>query len=111
MWEGLEGDNVAPLVLRASRAHWAKVGAGVAGFTLVSALLVHRSPTLWFPLIFFGTCTAVAMLQLINPGTLTISATTLTVRKLGQNRKYELTKCGEFKIWRNPMGGNRVVVF
>lgn len=61
--------------------------------------------------LFFGFCAAVALRQILSPGSLLISRTSIVVSAPGRATVFDLSECGSFRTWRNPSRGNVIVVF
>ena len=103
-------NNRSVRVLRGSRRLWAQIVAGSMIGVIPISVLCTAGTTRW--LLFTWMCAMVVPVwQLISPGRLELSATTLTVRKFGMTRTYELRQCAAFKVWRPPVGRLEYVVF
>lgn len=61
--------------------------------------------------VFFGFCAFVALRQILAPGSLTITHTSIAIISSGRLTSFELADCGPFSAWRDPSRGTVRVVF
>ncbi len=101
-------------ILVASRKKWAGVLAGCTAFVVLglrNALSGERGVVGWIAVAFFGVGMLVAIVQLMVPSRLAISASTIKVSHMGRHWSRDLARCGAFEVWRNPFARQSLVVF
>jgi hypothetical protein len=113
-----EPDDVDRVVLRASAARWVWILIGSmvffafgGGMALSERTGAAAKGIGWCLVVVFGFCAVVALRQLVSPGSLTISRTTIDMIRHGRLTTFELADCGRFTTWRNPSRGTTTVVF
>ena len=114
-----EGDDRADrIVLRASAFRWVWVLIGSMAFVAFGVALALGAETSgvaqvigWILVLLFVFCAVVALRQMIDPGSLVISRTTIDMLRRGRLTSFEFADCGEFTTWRNPSRGTTFVVF
>lgn len=112
------GDVPDRILLRASAQRWIWVligsvvfvalGAGVALGNRVGAVATVIGAMV---AVLFGACAVVALRQMLSPGSLLITRTSITLSAAGRLSTFELADCGPFTAWRNPSRGNVMVLF
>jgi len=114
--EGPEGAD--RVVLRASAAKWVWILIGSMVFLAFGAGMAFSDRTGaaakaigWFLVVMFGFCAVIALRQLVSPGSLTITSTTVDMIRNGRLTSFELVDCSRFTTWRNPSRGVTTVVF
>src|SRR3982750_1953066 len=105
-----ERDGSSEIVLRSSWKKWSVVLAISVAFVVMAASR-PASPIMWFSAGFFGLCGAVALLVLVIPNRLIVTATGMTLVQFFRRRTYEWAKCGAFRVWSLPLRRNNLVVF
>ena len=97
---GLDG----PFTLTAPRARWWKVFLICIGFAAGGVLIAVGEPNAvgWLVAALFGVGAAVAGWQLVVPGKLVVTATTIEVSVLWRSYSRDLASCGTFEVWRDP---------
>lgn len=109
---GQPSNDGSPKTLYASRRKWLRLLAIGMVFSVIGVLMVRDGNALgWLPLAFFGLGSVVSVWQVASPAKLVVGSATLESLGFGRRRLYELRDCGEFAVWRNPFGGNQMVVF
>lgn len=111
-------DEPDGIVLRASAQRWIWVligsfvfvalGAGIALGNRVGAVATVIGAVV---VILFGICAVVALRQILSPGSLLITRTSIVVSAGGRLTTFEMADCGPFTAWRDPSRGNVMVVF
>ena len=111
-------DEPDRILLRASAQRWIWVLIGSVVFVALGGgiALGNRVGTVAtvigaFIAILFGACAVVALRQILSPGSLLITRTSIVVSAAGRLTTFELADCGPFTAWRNPSRGNVMVVF
>ena len=106
------------ILLRASSQRWIWVLIGSAVFVALGAgiALGNRVGIIATVIgaamaILFGVCAAIALRQILSPGSLLITKTEIVVSAGGRLTTYQLAECGPFTAWRNPSRGNVIVTF
>ena len=61
--------------------------------------------------LLFGACAAVALRQIVSPGSLLITRTSIVVSAGRRFTTFDFADCGPFSAWSNPSRGNVIVVF
>ena len=115
---GVESEQEDRVVLRASAAKWVWILIGSMVFLAFGAGMAFSDQTGtaakaigWFLVVLFGFCAVVALRQLVSPGSLTISRTTIDMIRNGRLTTFELADCSRFTTWRNPSRGVTTIVF
>ena len=113
-----ELDEIDRVVLRASAARWVWILIGSMVFLAFGGGMAFSDRTGaaakgigWFLVAVFGFCAVVALRQLVSPGSLTISRTSIDMIRHGRLTTFELAGCSRFTTWRNPTRGVTTVVF
>jgi hypothetical protein len=106
------------ILLRASSQRWIWVligsfvfvalGAGIALGNRVGAVATVIGGLI---AVLFGACAVIALRQILTPGSLLITKTSMVVSAGGRLRTFDFADCGPFTAWRNPSRGNVIVVF
>lgn len=111
-------DEIDRIVLRASGGRWVWILIGSMAFVAFGGGMALSARTGgvakgigWFIIVLFGFCAAVALRQLVSPGSMTISRTSIDVIRHGRLTTFALADCGPFTTWRNPSRGTTCVVF
>ena len=111
-------DEIDRVVLRASAARWVWILIGSMVFLAFGGGMALSARTGaaakgigWFIVVVFGFCAVVALRQLVSPGSLTISRTSIDMIRHGRLTTFDLADCGRFTTWRNPSRGTTTVVF
>jgi hypothetical protein len=65
----------------------------------------------WILVVFFGTGLLLSVWQLIAPGRLVVTDTTIEVSHMGRHWSRDLARCGPLDVWRNPAARQELVVF
>jgi len=115
----IEDDGVSDrLVLRASAMRWVWVIIASMVFVALGAAMALGESTSgvaqligWLLVVAFGFCAFVAVRQMVNPGSLVVSRTTIDMLHRGRLASFDFSDCGPFTTWRNPSRGQVYVVF
>jgi hypothetical protein len=100
------------LVLSATRGKWF-VSLGTSLLVAVGFFPVggDAASLRWLVVAVCAVAGALALGQILRPATLEVDSDGITIGQLGRRWRYEFGDCSEFRVWRMPLFGNRLVVF
>jgi hypothetical protein len=109
------GDRI---VLRSSVAKWVWVLIGSLVFATFGGGMAFGERTGvvaagigWVLIALFGFCAFTALRQVVAPGSLLVSRTSIDVVSPRRHTSFAVADCGPFLVWRNPSHGTTMVVF
>lgn len=113
-----DDDDDDRIVLRSSASSWVWVLIGSLVFATFGAgmALGERTGTVakgigWVLIGLFGFCAFTALRQIVAPGALLVSRTSIDVVSSRRHASFAVAECGAFTVWRNPSRGSTMVVF
>jgi hypothetical protein len=117
----VDGDGADPgdrIALRASASKWVWVLIGSLVFATFGGGLIVGERTGgvakgigWILVVMFGFCAFTALRQVVAPGSLLVSRSSIDVVSQRRHTSFAVADCGPFMVWRNPSHGSTMVVF
>ena len=113
-----DGDAGDRIVLRSSAASWVWVLIGSLVFATFGGGMAFGERTGavakgigWALIALFGFCAFTALRQVVAPGSLLVSRTSIDIVGPRRHTSFAIADCGPFLVWRNPSRGTTMVVF